>query len=1377
MLFNVSGSLYYFDVIVRAEEQGDEYNISRGTLVGIEDFPNVVKVENNSDFENGSSRESTAEFLSRVEAGLSEKSLVVARGARARLFELFDTIQSIGVIGFGDVEMKRDILNGSPSSVYAYSVLTANAITSRLILAPGTNITTGVSSQTDFGSAGVVVGDIVSHLNLATSTITDYTVEELISNFEIRVTPAPPTIATAEPFWFRSKDRGSLYISNIPGGILEPDTSQGELIVANNAVHIGGKSDLYIRAGTPQETSITVSNVKDANPLTLGLDLESFGGNSDEFIQVFEQSAASATTSAAFTAPTNTTAQILIPVYTTSDGTVPWDPTSDDVGRYLELLGPSGAGNINYGAFEITAVGGPQVISNDLYKQVTVSLVNQWTASLDGSIADHSSSAAMPFRLLERVSVKSRVKDLSSPQINFGSTGLATQIGDSVVIESGSDAGVYSVRRLLTSRGSNDTLILDRNLTATATPSGLGDNSGLRYRVDDQIQLDLIDPRVPKIPLGTIFPGGDLNTVSGSAIVTTTTTNFLLAGVVVGDVLEITKGTSGAQQNNAGEYTIIAVQSTTLTLDAIVPSTGFNLLFSVYTSFEGVERPLVRVKDIELLDSSNQPTGISVPYGKIIDARAKGAFSNRSQGTLREAYTGATIAGSPITVFQDSNVTDFALLGVTAGARLEIFEGDNIGEYEIAGVSNSQLTIVGLSGGDKNFVSVDTGLHYRVGLSSAGIARLYFLDPTSVEIITGIAGGRLVSKDTSQEYSYRFSLDDGYITLPELGASVTTYNDLRVVRSVSIGGGAFETIIELTSDGRDVFNLEIQAGDLFEVQEEIELVNSAGVRLIEASVGIFGSASGLHTSTGSTLVSVPANSEIDFSQMGDLEGQTLVISSGPDTGTYTIRRRVNAKTIELNSVLRTTTEAILGRDSATTRDASLTQVGSDFYLVDSTDVGQLPSVGDFVTIFESTDSSLEGVFEVLERDIANSRVRLNGVTSTSGSNTFTWIATGSNTTVGVVSQPFRIYQTTFTVHAIKEVATVGPEVKTLQTGSIAGSAPLTVLSGASGEMTGVERGDRLEIVSGINAGVYPIVSTTANNATVSSAMPFVGSDATVSYRVRGGLHGSRTMLTLEGYQGSDGLLVPGTNMPYRIRRPGVVRVPSTTMQNNVEGGLYYIDIPIESLGPGDTRNLARSDRLSVSSGASVDGYTYSVTNNSLTFSMYEQVSLNFTRRILPVGNSDSPQNRAEIGGKNIQITYENSPLIQTINTFLRGDDRVLVADIIAKHFLPSYVFLDMTYSGGSSIQVVGKEIETYINNLGPLQVLEVSDVEAFLTRRGATSVTHPITLTTVTHDLNRSLVVERSENAVGGDIVPFEGSGRISTYFTTLDSELILVRQ
>jgi hypothetical protein len=105
------------------------------------------------------------------------------------------------------------------------------------------------------------------------------------------------------------------------------------------------------------------------------------------------------------------------------------------------------------------------------------------------------------------------------------------------------------------------------------------------------------------------------------------------------------------------------------------------------------------------------------------------------------------------------------------------------------------------------------------------------------------------------------------------------------------------------------------------------------------------------------------------------------------------------------------------------------------------------------------------------------------------------------------------------------------------------------------------------------------------------------------------------------------------------------------------------------------------------------------------------------------------------------------------------------------------VLCELDYRGGLSADEVGQVIENYINNLGAEDELEISDLEAFLTKRGATSVEHPITLAVVTHDIDRKLVVNRTENRLGGTLpVPYNGTGRISCYFAILGEGLKVVR-
>jgi hypothetical protein len=633
MLFNTEGSLYYFDVVVRAENQGDEYNIEPNSLVGIENFPSVVKVTNPFQFDDGDKRETTEEFLARVERSLTEKSLVTTRGVRARVLELFDSVKALTVIGHGDPEMQRDIITGAPSGDYAFGMLTAVTGASSIYLGgAGSWLNDGSSGSSDFVDAGVEVGDTFRYFNQATGTFVDYAVQEVVSVLQVRVSPAPPDITVAAPFVLKSRNRGQILISDIPGGIVQPNTVNGELVVQNNQVHIGGKYDVFIRAGTPQERSINLSGIRDDQPLHFGLDLESFGAEPLEYVQVTPRIEDAATTTAAFVGPGNATAQILILVERAVDGTVPWYPTAQDVGRFIELLGVNGAGT-DWGLYQISAVQEELLQGGQHAVRIVVSTTDQHTGTNTVGISNRSGTFDLDFRIVAQVDPASRVRDRGLPQVNFNGDGdgVGSEVGDSIVIETGPDAGIYSIRRILTSVGEHDTLVLDRDLTSTTTPSGTGQGSGLRYRLDDELQINLVEPRVVKIPLGGIFNGEDLQTVAANPIASVTGTNFLLAGTEVGDTLEILEGV------NARQYEVTGVTTNTITLNPAPVSTGFNLQFTVYRAFAGVQRPLVRVKAVELLDSTSQPTGITVPFGDAVDARILGrSVESRQRARHRE---------------------------------------------------------------------------------------------------------------------------------------------------------------------------------------------------------------------------------------------------------------------------------------------------------------------------------------------------------------------------------------------------------------------------------------------------------------------------------------------------------------------------------------------------------------------------------------------------------------------------------------------------------------------------------------------------------------------------------------------------------------------
>lgn len=1378
MLFHREGSLYFMDVVLRAENEGKEYNIAPGDLSGIVGAPEVVAVTNKRRFISGNRRETSDELISRAESSLGARVPINIRGIRAALGELFDSIQVLVGVGYNDPEMLRDLLTGSPDSVFAVGMLTASAAQSSVFLSVGSTYLTDGLGVRDFSTLDVEVGDTVTQVNLSLGSFRDMRVVEVVTPYQLRVSPPPVTASGLVPFLFKSSKRGKLTISGIPGGILRPQTLDGAIQVADNQVHIGGHMDVYMRAGQPQVQSIVLEGVRDAEPLHIGVDLESFGARPSEYVQVTGRITNRATTTAAFVGPGATTADILIQVIDAGTTEVPWRPTINDVGRYLQLSGP------DYSMHQILSIKGLEVVGGRLCARVEVSILNQHTGSTTTTVSNRAGVFDLSFRIVELIAVTRRVRDRSAPPVDFNGSGdgIGGEVGDSVVIENGADAGIYTIRRILSSAAPDDTLILDRALTATVTPSGAGDGTGLRYRIDDTLEVDLVAPKILKIPLDPVFPGGDLSTVASSTTVTVTpggVTNFVLAGIEEGDTLKLEEG------NDKREFLVDQVFPDHLILTSAVQSTGSNLDFSVYRAFRGVDMPLVRVKGVELLDATNQPTGLQIPYGDTVDARVLGGFSNRAQGDVVDSFTGTVIAGSPLTVFEDTRI-DFVARGVGVGWRLEIFEGKNAREYEIAevnyGSNPNRIRVLGTDDGDVDFVVEDTTLHYRIGLPSAGKVRLYFLEPTSVEISTGIAGGRIDFDELEERtVGFRFSEVEGRMVLPANGTVQEDFpRDLRVAHVTDLGSGDFETTLEFTNiSNPDVFESELLEGDVLEVYEQIPFRTSVGDTFEEAE--IFGTPAGLRTIAGSNRVSIPQNSRIDFTQMGDLGGQSVFINSGPDAGLYSIQRVISAKVLELSGAMSASTEPVLGLELAMALDGQLVEdppASGDVYLVDTTDSGQFGSAGDVITVFEASDPAVEGSFETTVVDLTNNRVLLDTGPVPTGTPTFAWVRTRAGSLGGFLSQPFAIYAAEPTRVKITEVSAKGPDVVALGLGTIPGGAPpLVTFNGPVGAFASVLRNDRLEIVKGPNAGVYFVLSATADSVTIYSAAPFPSAEVGVSFRVWAGLHGSTRMVRVRGFEGSTGRVDPGVSMPYVIRRPGRFRVSSTEMSEQTDGGLYYVDVDMESLGPGDDRNLQDKTRLVVRSGMSVDGYTYRVANNVLSFSVYEQVSLVFDRRFLAVGNTDLPENRTEVSGRNLQISYETSPTVRISNDVLRSDSRVIVADAIARHMLPSFVIVEINYEGGSSESVVGPAIEEFINSLGTRDRLEVSDIERFVQQRGASFIEHPIRLVAVTHDLDRKLVVERSDNFIGGPLVPYNGTGRTSTFFAVLGEGLRVTRR
>lgn len=281
MLLNVEGTLYYFDINVIAEKPGDQYNIGPDEIGTIANISSAVRVTNKRRFRFGNPDESAVAFVDRIQQELSERSLVTLRGIGAQITKTFPEVTRLGVVGFNDPEMQRDIITGGgfgPMRAFGFSAQPVpdgenQARTRRLDMAAD-----GVDFTALIGPAGATPASIfyitlVDGFGGDTPRIRDLTVQKIVSATQLDVVEQDifMGVLSAYTWMLRKKE---LTISGIPGGILFPDGTNGTVSVPDGQVHIGGTTDVYVRGIDFDSSSLIVDAVIDDSPVLSGTQLQ-----------------------------------------------------------------------------------------------------------------------------------------------------------------------------------------------------------------------------------------------------------------------------------------------------------------------------------------------------------------------------------------------------------------------------------------------------------------------------------------------------------------------------------------------------------------------------------------------------------------------------------------------------------------------------------------------------------------------------------------------------------------------------------------------------------------------------------------------------------------------------------------------------------------------------------------------------------------------------------------------------------------------------------------------------------------------------------------------------------------------------------------------
>lgn len=269
MLLNRDGGLYFFDTNVVAVLTGEGGDVGVGEIVSVANVSSAVRVTNRFKFQGGVSEETTDEYVGRLQRELSEKSLVTDRGIKAQIPVNFPSVTRVGVVGFRDEEMRRDVLTGGGVGEVKLQGLSGSAIGDGTLLATTKRFFASGAGFDSVGAVGEGKGWVLTVVAgfAGPPFIRDLMVERFVSEEILEVEePVLVTGSTGLAWTLRKKE---LTISGIPGGFLFPD-AQGNNVLPQDQVHVGGCVDVYTRSSAPEQRTLVIDQLSDEKPAEEG---------------------------------------------------------------------------------------------------------------------------------------------------------------------------------------------------------------------------------------------------------------------------------------------------------------------------------------------------------------------------------------------------------------------------------------------------------------------------------------------------------------------------------------------------------------------------------------------------------------------------------------------------------------------------------------------------------------------------------------------------------------------------------------------------------------------------------------------------------------------------------------------------------------------------------------------------------------------------------------------------------------------------------------------------------------------------------------------------------------------------------------------------
>ena len=875
------------------------------------------------------------------------------------------------------------------------------------------------------------------------------------------------------------------------------------------------------------------------------------------------------------------------------------------------------------------------------------------------------------------------------------------------VTEPSSVAGFY---RIVAVEHVTDPLDSDFGRARLTLDADAGNGSGVQvndvvWKIQDDVDVELAEPKETKIS------GNDLQTGVGSDLVSTATGhNFDALGVAVDDILRIYNGP------DAGDYKIIAVPApfTLVQLASPLSTTKTGLKYTIFrpNAAGGMNMPLIRVQTIDVLDSNQQPTGSTVPFGAPVYAETK-SFSNALRGKKVEIQDGTLgIVGRafPTSLSPAPNLDNTGVEGKALHIRWQV-QG-TLDKDPLIRFTDVPMPAVGPVSLQEVVDAINT---HMSNPAIAGVAPAYIVSENRLGIapvapyteVDSSTGGPLLS-------CYEDLFGTGVRWLEPLTSRDVRSDEFLTRYYPNLGWIDDRLGIDKRTDVVDVLN-GYQVGSYPIMRDPWILTQVAPPE------------SGLIVDTdlnpeSDRRVRVGARS-IGYGRFYFLEPVTIEFNQGTE-GTVSL---------DDGTILTFRPDPLISAVRIPAPPSSIE-----------------PKDG-FVTAYVPPD----GTFNSPNAEFVSMGIQSGDIiridrmdVPVSDPLTDPVLAIADKTLVFSVDGHADV---TVTLLQTDNLGNIGRQELADQINSALG-VPAVIIDSAdrltlSGDVPVVLRFDDDTANSGIYAipGMQAIVTEDTSNT----------SDMFGDYLILRVV--DEQTLRFRAIQGPFGIVTTSLFQHYSIIRPGAQRITSTQMQQN-EGpaGLYYADVEMASNGTGDLYNVEAGLEMQIE-GYYTYGYYLSTNNEVLTFSDAEEPIMTLPPVYFPVGTSDDLRNAVRIIFQNLQVNYQTQSLVSDAQSYTMSEiERDVCQNPLVKHLIPHFVRLDLVYEGGSKASVLLPDVEAYIRNTYPNQPLEATGVQKLAQNRGATSVEGPLDLIAVVHRTDRTVWLDWSQNRVS--------TGRLSAF-------------